>query len=171
MGLFKPSEEQIQKKIQANIDALTPHNINPNSKIIDSFIATTNSSIVAAAVIVNPFLALAVPTRRYIYGILADSLLVVPENQKKSKFESIRIFWKELDKYKLKILERPKPVIGSTKRKWIKIYFEFEGKKFTMDQIEITQKDTAGSIKMDIYEDFKKAANIEMGTNWDFANN
>jgi len=171
MGLFKPSDKEIQERIQANIDVLTPYNVNPKSEIIDSFHATTNTAMLQGAIVVNPFLAFAVPVRRFIYGVLADSLLVVPENPKKAKFESIRIFWKDLDKYKLKILERPKMALERKKREYIKIYFEFEGKKFTMDQTPIIKEDTAGSIKKDIYEDFKKAANIQEGTRWDFANN
>ena len=177
MGFFKASDKEEehrleQERIQVNIDALTPYNVNPKSEIIDSFWASTNTAMLQGAIVINPLLIFAVPVRRYIYGILADSLLVVPENPKKAKFESIRIFWNELDKYKLKILERPLMALErKKKREYIKIYFEFEGKKFKMDQVEIHKEDSCTSIKMDIYEDFKKAANIQEGTRWDFANN
>jgi len=169
MGIFGKSNKEL---IQENIDLLSPYNVNPTSKINDSFIAFSNTAMLQGALATMPILAFAVPWRLYRFAILEDSLLVVPENSKKENFESIRIFWNELDKYKLKILERPLMAFErSKKRRYIKIYFEFEGKKFKTDQVEITKEDYKDSIKMDIYEDFKKAANIQEGTRGDFAYN
>jgi len=135
-------------------DTLSPHNVNPKSEIIEAFFTLTNSDYLKTALVAAPLLAFAVPVRGFTIGILSDSLLIVPEKPKKVKFESVRIFWNDLDKYKLKITEFPKHMLN--REPYIIIKWVSNGKRFTSDPIYYLNK-----IKEDVYKDFKKAAKIK----------
>ena len=158
------SEEEEQKEIAEAIayehSVLTPYNVNPKSEIIESFQTITSTSHIGPVMAAAPLLTLAFSApKQFTMGILSDSLLIVADKPKKTKFESIRIFWNDLDKYKLKIIEFSKSP-ANIEMKW-----QFNGKKFRTDPIYIGKD---WGIKEEIYEDFKKAAKIKKWTLKDF---
>jgi hypothetical protein len=155
------SDKKNERLIKENIDSLTPFNKNPSSEIIDSFAVMSNTEALTALVMVSPLLLLASPSQRYVYGILSDSLLIVPDNPKKSKFNSVRIFWKDLDEYKLKVTYR-----GSKLKGFISFRYEVNGKKYKIEAVPVINKDKYDSIKGDIFDDFIKASQAKKLNAW-----